>query len=326
MIQRWGSFSGRQRYRCTSCLRTFSDLTGTHLARLRHLGAWTAFLQAHLERHSVRATAVRCGIHRDTAFRWRHRLLAAVKAQHWQEFEGRGDRVLAVAEFLVPYSRKGQAIRVPPGPPPRKRGIPHGRRYLFPKASVLLLARPPRMARAGAPPSARRAHGRHLVPGRQPSTPRTGLFTVFDVAVESGRSRRPLPSLADALMGLIGRAGDLQVPPQDRLRFEGILNQRGPCRTRGRSTRPVRSPVRRRVDPLPEAWREELAGLWPAFLRWSRRFHGISTRYLDHYLHWHRSWREGTSQREVIARCAPPGLRRDAGSQRHRRAAGSPLA
>lgn len=281
-IHRWGSFAGRQRYRCTSCLRTFSDLTGTPLARLRRLGAWTAFLEAHRRRLSVRATASHCGVHRDTAFRWRHRLLAAVRLHHWNDFERPTGQVLAVTELLVPHSRKGQEIPVPPGPPPRKRGIPHGRRYLFPKVSVLLLARSPRL----------------------------GFRVVFDVAPEPGRSRRSLPALEEALSGLIARSTGLRVPRKDRLRYEWMLRQRRPPQRRGRGAKvgPPRS--HGRIDPLPEAWRRELDALWPGFLVWSVCFRGVSTRYLCHYLHWFRAGWEPTPELEAIAPCADPRLRR----------------
>lgn len=74
-IQRWGSFSGRQRYRCLKCRRTFSDLTGTTLAYLKRDRLWGEFGACMLASLTVRAAGARLGIDKDTAWRWRHRVL-----------------------------------------------------------------------------------------------------------------------------------------------------------------------------------------------------------------------------------------------------------
>ena len=42
-VHRWGSFSGRKRYRCVACRRTFSDFTGTPLAYIKKLPAWSPY-------------------------------------------------------------------------------------------------------------------------------------------------------------------------------------------------------------------------------------------------------------------------------------------
>src|SRR5680860_1182961 len=74
---RFGHASGLQRYKCHACRRTFNALTGTPLARLRHRDAWSVFAQALIDGESVRRSAAKAGVHRNTAFRWRHRFLAA---------------------------------------------------------------------------------------------------------------------------------------------------------------------------------------------------------------------------------------------------------
>ena len=74
---RWGQFQDRQRWKCTGCLRTFSDLTGTFLARTRKLAQWIAFADHLRETPTVRQAAARVGINKDTALRWRHRLIDA---------------------------------------------------------------------------------------------------------------------------------------------------------------------------------------------------------------------------------------------------------
>ncbi len=76
-IIRWGAFSGRRRYRCKGCRRTFSDLTATPLAYSKKPGLWPAFSACMVESATVREVARRLGVDKDTAWRWRHALLAA---------------------------------------------------------------------------------------------------------------------------------------------------------------------------------------------------------------------------------------------------------
>jgi len=74
-----GRDRGVQRYRCCACSKTFSALTGTPLARLRHRGRWLDYLERMLDGQPVRKAAAALGIHRNTSFRWRHRFLAWAK-------------------------------------------------------------------------------------------------------------------------------------------------------------------------------------------------------------------------------------------------------
>ena len=72
-LMRWPNVHDLQRYRCRSCTRTFNPHPGTSLARLRHKDKWLAFA-AHLKAGSTLEEAAQAlGVHRNTAFRWRHR-------------------------------------------------------------------------------------------------------------------------------------------------------------------------------------------------------------------------------------------------------------
>jgi len=75
-IQRWGVANNIQRYRCSSCGKTFTGLTGTPLARLKHKDKWLAYMSTMINGESIRKAAQGCGIHRTTSFRWRHRFLS----------------------------------------------------------------------------------------------------------------------------------------------------------------------------------------------------------------------------------------------------------
>ncbi len=74
-VLRWGKRNCLQRYRCKLCKKTFNSLTGTPLARLRKKEQWISYSQCLKEGLSVRKSAVKCDVHRNTAFRWRHRFL-----------------------------------------------------------------------------------------------------------------------------------------------------------------------------------------------------------------------------------------------------------
>lgn len=224
-VHRWGGFAGRQRYRCVACRRTFSDFTGTPLAALKHIDAWPAFCRCALESRTVRDTALRIGVHKDTAFRWRHRLLAALDASDTAPLRA----TVTFGETWFPYSEKG---RRPPERPARSPESP---------TPVWVV-----VARDGA---GRTASG--VVGLRRP--------TATDLGLALGARLSAATTLASPA-GPYGAAGLLAV----RL---GLRYHR------------------------PGSWTAEVQALRAytrALRRWSARFRGIATRYLAHYLAWHR--------------------------------------
>lgn len=102
-VHRWGGFSGRRRYRCVSCRRTFSDFTGTPLATLKHIDRWPDFCHCMLESLSVRRTATLIGVDKNTAFRWRHLILPAVDASDTASLASS----VVFHETWFPHSEKG---------------------------------------------------------------------------------------------------------------------------------------------------------------------------------------------------------------------------
>jgi transposase-like protein len=112
---RWGHQARMQRYRCRQCGHTFTLLSGTPLARLRYKERWLTYSEALVDGLTVRAAARRCGVHKNTSFRWRHRFLqrpAATKAEHLHG-------IAEADETYFPYSCKGQRHLARP---PRQRG------------------------------------------------------------------------------------------------------------------------------------------------------------------------------------------------------------
>lgn len=82
---KWGIRSNLQRYRCKSCHKTFNALSNTPLARLRYKNVWMDYTQDLIRGDSIRASATHCHVDKNTAFRWRHRMLQVpvrTKAEH----------------------------------------------------------------------------------------------------------------------------------------------------------------------------------------------------------------------------------------------------
>ena len=97
-----GKARGLRRYHCKGCGRTFNALTGTPLSGLHHKERWLSFGASLAEGETVKASAERCDVAVSTAFRWRHRFLAA--ARHRPEvFKG----IVEADETYVLESRKG---------------------------------------------------------------------------------------------------------------------------------------------------------------------------------------------------------------------------
>ena len=112
---RWGNAHGLPRYRCSTCGKTFNVLSGTPLARLRHRECWDEYAQALIDGDTVRAAARRCGVHKNTAFRWRHRFLTLPAGLKPSSLHG----IVEADETYFLESHKGER-HLPR--PPRKRG------------------------------------------------------------------------------------------------------------------------------------------------------------------------------------------------------------
>jgi transposase-like protein len=102
-VQRWGRRAGRQRYRCGDCRRTFSDFTGTPLAHCKRIDRVAAYCEVLLRGETVRASARQCGIHRTTAFRWRHLLLDHLRLGAASPLRG----IAEIIEVRFLHSEKG---------------------------------------------------------------------------------------------------------------------------------------------------------------------------------------------------------------------------
>lgn len=250
---RWGTFSGRQRYRCTGCGRTFSDLTGTPAAYIKKLGLWPAYVRGMEEGESLRAAARRLGIHPGTAFRWRHRLLEGLRARdragpEREELTGWVELCL-----LGGYTESGKGCRSGLGRPARSRAVPWPWRELLDPRAVRVLVASDRQG--------------HVVTGIvRRSVPREeDLERVLGGRLR-GRShgRGPVLVVARAATALHGYRAFAR-------RLGGtVLSAWGPDRG----------------HPLVGA--DRARRYWLRLQHWMVRFRGVATRYLPNYLVWHR--------------------------------------
>lgn len=131
---RWGQAHGLPRYRCGACHKTFNPLTGTPLARLRHRERWPTYAQALIDGATVRQAARRCKVHKDTAFRWRHRFLVRPAKVQPTRLQG----IVEADETYFLESHKGEREL---NRPPRRRGGVAGQRGLSPEQIPVLIAR-----------------------------------------------------------------------------------------------------------------------------------------------------------------------------------------
>jgi hypothetical protein len=131
------------RYRCAACGKTFNALSGTPLARLRHRECWGEYARALIDGDSVRAAARRCGVHKNTAFRWRHRFLALPAGVKPSSLHG----IVEADETYFLESHKGERhLRRPP----RKRGGVASKRGLSSEQIPVLVVRDRSMATTDA--------------------------------------------------------------------------------------------------------------------------------------------------------------------------------
>ncbi|VAY89707.1 conserved hypothetical protein [mine drainage metagenome] len=134
-IQRWGkTASGEQRYRCTSCSRSFTGLTGTVLNRLRDKSRLLEYTECMRQGLSVRKTALRLDMHATRVFAWRHRLMPQLAAHQPSSLPG----VAEVDETFFRKSYKGQRVGLPR--PAHKRGTPASKRGISSEQVPVLTA------------------------------------------------------------------------------------------------------------------------------------------------------------------------------------------
>ena len=134
-VHRWGGASGKPRYRCTGCRKTFNPLTATPLAGLHRPGRWQDQAAALISGETLACAAKRCDVHPSTAFRWRHRFLAALNFDRPSALSG----LVEADETFILESFKGKRSGLPRKS--RKRGGKASKRDLSAEQIPVIVAR-----------------------------------------------------------------------------------------------------------------------------------------------------------------------------------------
>jgi transposase-like protein len=134
-VVRWGHASALPRYRCKGCRRTFNALTKTPLAHLRMKAKWAEQASAIIDGVTTAKAAKRCDVHYTTAFRWRHRFLAALAGDKPRRLNG----IVEGDETFILESFKGKRSALPRLP--RKRGGKSAKRGLSEEQIPVIVAR-----------------------------------------------------------------------------------------------------------------------------------------------------------------------------------------
>jgi transposase-like protein len=102
-IKRNGKISGRQRYRCKECQKSFMSTYNTPFYRLRTPEKWLSYLRCMINSFTVRHSAEESNVTKNTAFLWRHRFLKLLNIQLDTHLSG----IVEMDETLFRYSEKG---------------------------------------------------------------------------------------------------------------------------------------------------------------------------------------------------------------------------
>jgi len=130
-----GSKNGRKRFRCKSCGKSFNGLTGTPLAGLHNADKFLANAREMLAGNTVRKTAAVLGVHKNTAFHWRHKFLEQISEMQPDHLDG----LVEADETYFLKSYKGQRTNLPRKA--KKRGAPAKKRGLSDEQVPVLVAR-----------------------------------------------------------------------------------------------------------------------------------------------------------------------------------------
>lgn len=235
----WGQASGLPRYRCGDCRRTFNALTGTAMANLRKKELWAKQAEALETGESLVAAARRCGVAVTTAFRWRHRFLAASTHDKPAKLTG----IVEADETFILESFKGKRSGLPR--PARERGGKAAKRGLSAEQIPVLVARD----RSGATTDA-------ILPKLSRAAVTAALGGVVTPANQL---------CCDGGKAIVGFARKGQIPCH-------ILPTPGGPRPKA-----------------PNLHIDNVNGYHGRLKEWLRPFHGVATKYLDHYLGWRRT-------------------------------------
>jgi len=84
----YGTDKGSKRYRCKSCKRTFTEYTGTWMARIHKKHLIGEYMKLMEQEKSLDKIKSHLGISKQTAFDWRHKILSGIEHSDKGTFQG----------------------------------------------------------------------------------------------------------------------------------------------------------------------------------------------------------------------------------------------
>lgn len=93
--------SGRQRYLCKDCKKSFTSMTGTVLSHMQKKSEFIRYVASLIENQTLKEAAETHGIALNTSSKWRHRLLSALGLAT-KEVKVEGD--VKADEKVAPFS------------------------------------------------------------------------------------------------------------------------------------------------------------------------------------------------------------------------------
>lgn len=87
-IVKFGTYSGKRRFKCKDCKKTFSELSGTSISYIKKPEKWFPFIDLMLENKTIREISKELDLNTHTVFDWRHKVLSSLEEIFTKEFRG----------------------------------------------------------------------------------------------------------------------------------------------------------------------------------------------------------------------------------------------
>jgi len=106
-INKFGFFSGKQRYRCKDCKRTFNLYTKTLLSWSHYKDKWESFIHTMSQDMSLRKAELQVGVSYSALFYWRHKIMTILNEENDEKLHG----VLELMNMKLKYLDKYRNIK-----------------------------------------------------------------------------------------------------------------------------------------------------------------------------------------------------------------------
>ena len=105
-VNKFGFFSGKQRYKCKDCKRTFNLYTKTLLSWSHYKDKWENFIVTMAKDMSLRQAEQQVGVSYASLFYWRHKIMTILNEENDREFHGTLELINIKLKYLDKYRNK----------------------------------------------------------------------------------------------------------------------------------------------------------------------------------------------------------------------------